>query len=197
MGVLRWARPAAIDMDAMSDGELLGRVGKGDQVAFMALSRRHAPRALALVRNFARGLVDDDDIVQEALIRVWKMAPSWDPAGTAQFTTWFHRVVVNLCIDRARRPVHETIDDVPEPASGEVDAPTVIARQQTEGLVAAALQALPERQRAAIALCYYEEHTAAQAAEILGTTADAVESLLARARKALRQNLTRMGVRVD
>lgn len=173
-----------------SDDILLGGVAAGNSTAFAVLAARHAPKALKLAQRILNNGADADEVVQEALVRVWTGARNWVPDGRARFSTWLHRVVVNLCIDRRRKPVHTDIADVPEPVDPAPTAVTLVDRRQTAGLVAAALAELPERQRLAVTLCYYEEMSAAEAADILTLSVSAVESLLARARRALRTRLT-------
>lgn len=173
-----------------SDDILLGGIAAGNSTAFAVLAARHAPKALKLAQRVLNNSADADEVVQEALVRVWTGARNWVPDGRARFSTWLHRVVVNLCIDRRRKPVHTDIADVPEPVDPAPTAVALVDRRQTAGLVAAALAELPERQRLAVTLCYYEEMSAAEAADILTLSVSAVESLLARARRALRTRLT-------
>lgn len=177
------------DISLLGDDALLGRVAAGDSAAFAALAARHAPKALKLAQRVLNNAADADEVVQEALVRVWTGARNWVPDGRARFSTWLHRVVVNLCIDRRRKPVHADIADVPEPVDPSPSAAHLVDRRQTSTLVAAALAELPERQRLAVSLCYYEEMSAGEAAQVLSLSVSAVESLLARARRALRARL--------
>jgi RNA polymerase sigma factor (sigma-70 family) len=122
-------------------------------------------------------------------LRVWKEARRWKPGG-AKFQTWMHRVVLNLCYDRLRRrrenPDAEAGLNVADPAPSAGDA---WLERQRAARVRAALAALPERQRAAIALCHFEGATNIEAAAALEISVDALESLLARGRRALKESL--------
>jgi len=173
------------------DEELLGRVAKGDPAAVRALAARKLPRLLALAGRMLGEATEAEDVAQEAMIRAWKQAPVWRP-GAARFDTWLHRVTLNLCYDRLRRrrevPTDqppEQVDDGPAPDRG-LEARDVGRR------VAAAMQALPDRQREAIALCHYQEMTNIEAAAVMGLSVEALESLLSRGRRALRAALSDM-----
>lgn len=174
-------------MDGASDEELMSRVAAGDEPAFRVISRRYAARALRLARRILGNEADAEEVVQEALLRLWVNAPRWRPA--AAFRTWFYRVVVNLCLNRKRRAPFAAIDDVDEPADPGLDPMAQLEARQSERLVAAAIAALPERQRAAIVLTYQEGLANAETAAVLGTTVSGVETLLVRARRSLRKTL--------
>lgn len=174
-------------MDEVSDEELMARVAGGDEPAFRLLSRRHLRRALALARRVSGNDADAEEIVQEALLRVWINAPRWRP--TAAFRTWFYRVVVNLCLNRRRRKPFAALEEAGDPVDPAPDAAAALERRQTDGLVAAAVAALPERQRAAIVLTYHDGLSNAETADVLETSVSSVETLLVRAKRALRAAL--------
>jgi RNA polymerase sigma-70 factor (ECF subfamily) len=175
-----------------SDDDLMRRAGRGDNSAFAALVSRHLPRATALAIRITGNRSDAEELVQEAFLRTWKKAPDWtdrNATAGAQFTTWFTRVLVNLCIDRRRRPGLSPLE-----AAAEIEAPDpggydVVARNQTSARVLAALAELPERQRAALTLCHWDGRTNIEAAAILDVSVGALESLLVRARRTLRETL--------
>ncbi len=172
-----------------SDETLMGRVARGDAAAYGALVTRHLDRALALAWRMTGTRADAEDIAQEAFLRLWRRAGGWRPDRGARFTTWFYRVIVNLCIDRARRRTLQPLEaagDVVETRPGAEDA---VQAGQRARIVAAAIAALPARQKAAVVLCYYQGLGNRQAAEVLGVSVKALESLLIRARRALRRRL--------
>ena len=182
-------------MDSRSDEDLMATIGQGDQRAFALLVDRHGKRATALAARITLNRSDAEEVVQEAFLRVWIKAPSWRPqegAGDAQFQTWFRRVLVNLCIDRRRRPVSEDIEKVPEMADDQPSAQDQLDAKQTAARVAEAVADLPERQRAALALCHFEGVSNIEAAEALGLSVGAIESLLVRARRTLKTNLAEL-----
>lgn len=179
-------------------------VGAGDARAFEQLATRHGGWATQLATRVSGSAADAGDIVQEALIRVWMKAPSWRvepdalainydaaPAAPklARFRTWFSRILVNLSIDQRRRPVHADIDASPEPESGAPSALEQVAASETRARLKQALASLPERQRTALLLCQFGDATNLDAAAAMGVTVGALESLLVRARRALRAEL--------
>ncbi len=170
-----------------SDEALMARVAKGDQRAYRTLAGRHLPVMLGLARRILGNAADAEEVVQEAMLRVWTHAPRWQPL--AAFRTWLTRVVVNLCLDRKRRAPWVALE-----AAGEIVDPAPDAAEQSEvdereQLVASAIEELPARQRTAIVLTYSEGLSNAQVAEVLDTTVSAVETLLMRGKQNLRRAL--------
>ncbi|MFC0242113.1 RNA polymerase sigma factor [Rhodopseudomonas telluris] len=172
-------------MEDDSDEALMAAVAARRQQAFRVLMTRHMPRAIRVAQRIVRDAAEADDIGQEAFLRVWNKAASFDPA-VARFTTWLYRIVLNLSFDRARKPAHAPIDEAAEIASSE-PAPIehLIADQQRRALDAA-MARLSDRQRGAIALFHMEGLSGEDAARAMGLSAKAFESLLARARIALK-----------
>ncbi len=170
------------------DEALLARVAEGDPAAVRSLVARKLPRILSLAGRMLGDTSAAEDVAQEAFLRVWKMAGQWIP-GRARFDTWLHRVVLNLCYDRLRRRREITIADPPEQADEGADPDRGLHAADTGRLVGVAMAALPERQREAIILCHYQELSNIDAADIMGVSVDALESLLARGRRALRAAL--------
>lgn len=174
-------------MQEASDEDLMARIAGGDEAAFRALSRRHAARGLALARRVSGNAADAEEIVQEAFLRVWVNAPRWRP--TATFRTWFYRVVLNLCFNRARRRPFAALEEAGDPADPSPDPAANLERRETDSKVAAAIAALPERQRAAIVLTYEQGLSNIEAAAALETSVSGVETLLVRAKRSLRAAL--------
>ena len=178
------------------DEDLVRRVGQGDPAAIQAMVARKLPRMLALANRMLGDPAEAEDVAQEAMLRAWKQAPRWTP-GQAKFDTWLHRVGLNLCYDRLRRrrevPTEappDRPDDGPAPDRGLMAA-------ETGARVDAALARLPDRQREAIVLCHYQELTNIEAASLMSVSVDALESLLSRGRRALRQTLADIGSTPD
>lgn len=159
----------------------------GDRRAAADLVSAHTPRLMSLARRMLRDEAEAEDVVQESFIRLWRMAPNWR-SGKARLSTWMHRVALNLCYDRLRKakPVDEEAPDIADDADGPAQA---LHHNQLSARVRSAVQDLPPRQRAAIALCHFEEMSNIEAAEILEISVEAVESLLSRARRALKASL--------
>jgi RNA polymerase sigma-70 factor (ECF subfamily) len=167
------------------DGALLVAFGHGDRLAARDLTARLAPRVLAQATRMLADRAEAEDVTQEAMLRLWRVAPEWRQ-GEAKVTTWLYRVTLNLCTDRLRgRRAGPPLDEVPEPADG---APTVAqAMQDTARLRALsdALAQLPERQAQAVALRHLEGLGNPEIAAIMDITTEAVESLTARGKRAL------------
>ncbi|TAL37802.1 MAG: RNA polymerase sigma factor [Alphaproteobacteria bacterium] len=177
--------------EADDDAGLMRRIAAGDERAFRGLMQRHLARTVRLAARVMGGTAAAEDVAQEAFIRVWKHAGDWlEPhqAG-AKFTTWLYRIVLNLCIDEKRKHRFSDIEAIPEPMDQGDDAQTAIERREQSERVRGALDELPDRQRAAFVLCFYEEHSNKEAAEILGISVKALESLLVRSRRALKDKL--------
>src|SRR5689334_849212 len=141
-------------MDGPADHDLMARAAAGDGRAFQALVQRHAGRAHGLARRILGSDASAEDIVQEAFLRVWINAPRWRP--DAAFRTWLYRIVVNLCLNAKRRAPDLPLDAgerVADPAPG---ADEQLKLRERDRQLAAAISALPERQRAAIVLTYQE-----------------------------------------
>jgi len=177
--------------EAKDDAQLMQRIAEGDQRAFQALMRRHLGRTVRLAARVLGSSAAAEDVAQESFLRVWKHARQWEDPETAgaRFSTWLYRIVVNLCIDEKRKRRFSALDDIPEMPDTGPGAERQMERQEQSARVRAALAELPERQRAAFVLCFYEEHSNKEAADILGVGVKAVESLLVRARKTLRDRL--------
>jgi RNA polymerase sigma-70 factor, ECF subfamily len=177
--------------EARDDAQLMSRIAAGDQRALQALMQRHLGRTVRLAARILGSAAAAEDVAQEAFIRVWKHAGRWEDPDTAgaRFSTWLYRIVLNLCIDEKRKKSFASIDDAPEHADIRPDAERRLQQEEQSARVHAALASLPDRQRAAFVLCFYEDFSNRAAAEMLGISVKALESLLVRARKALRELL--------
>lgn len=180
----------AYRLTALSDDGLLERMQNDDEGAFRALVERHIDRAFGLALGVLKNAADAEDVVQEAVVKAWLNRHAWQ-FGRAKFSTWLYRVIVNRCIDLRRRPRGEDIDEVPDQADEADDAIAVIHKREVFGRLDAAMARLPEQQRMAVLLSYYDECSNGEIAEIMGTTVNAVESLLKRGRQRLRDILQR------
>lgn len=179
------------------NAELVIKFAAGDHSAARILTERLVP---AIIRQAWRILGDRDeaeDVAQEVMMKLWKQADSWR-VGEAKVTTWIYRVTQNLCIDRLRRkrPTSD-IDQIPEPEDGRPSVLEGITTSERNQTLAAEIDQLPDRQREALFLRHFEELSNPAIADRLDCTVEAVESLLARARRQLAKKLTRNGERFD
>ena len=161
------------------DEDLVRRVGQGDPAAAQTLVSRKLPRILALAQRMLGDAAEAEDVAQETMLKAWRQAPKWTP-GKARFDTWLHRVALNLCYDRLRRRREIPMETPPDRG---------LLAAETGVRVDAALKRLPDRQREAVVLCHYQELTNIEAAGLMTISVEALESLLSRGRRALRQEL--------
>ena len=171
-------------MDEPADHDLMARAAKGDERAFRTLAERHAGPALRLARRILGNETAAEDVVQDALLRVWINAPRWRPE--AAFRTWLYRIVINLCLNAKRRAPNLPLDAAEQVADARPSPDEQLRLDERDKQLAAAIDALPERQRAAIVLTYQEGLSNAEVAEVLDTSVSSVETLLVRARRTLR-----------
>lgn len=128
-----------------------------------------------------------EDITQETFLRAWKALPDWTPK--AKFSTWACTVALNLCRDRLRKKKPVLMDELPERVDQAQRPDEALASSQAQNWIASQIAGLPERQREAISLCALEGMSNIEAAEVMGVSIHALESLLARARRTLRPSL--------
>ncbi|SPJ23014.1 sigma-70 family RNA polymerase sigma factor [Palleronia abyssalis] len=172
-------------MIEQDDDTLLAAYAGGDMAAAAPLAHRHAPRVLAVAQRMLGDATEAEDVAQEALLRLWKIAPAWEP-GRARVSTWLYRVTANLCLDRLRtRCPTEVLDAANEPVDPLESAGARIQDGQRRIALEEALARLPDRQRLAVILRHIEELPNPEIAETMGLSVDAVESLTARGRRAL------------
>jgi len=170
------------------DVALVARTGRGDSAAFRVLLTRHLGAVIASARRMLRDDAEAEDIAQETMLRLWRSAATLE-VGEYGLRPWLRRVASNLCIDRIRAARREQVtDEVPEQATAATQITDIDARD-TAARVEAAIRALPERQRQALTLFHYEGMSQVEVGRALGVSDEAVESLLARARRSLKAAL--------
>ncbi len=174
--------------DADPDLELVIGVGRGDPAAARALLARKLPRLLSLAQRMLLDAAESEDVAQDVMLRVWRQAPTWRP-GEARFDTWMHRVALNLCYDRLRRRREAPTDRPPDPPDPGPAPDRGLMAADVGAEVARAMARLPDRQREAVVLCHYQELSNIEAAALMSVSVEALESLLARARRGLRAAL--------
>jgi len=172
------------DTDADADAVLLRRYVAGDAAASRLLANRLLPRIYAHAARVLGDRAEAEDVAQDAMMRLWRIAPDWR-MGEARVTTWLYRVVANLCTDRLRKRMTTPLDDVAEPADPAPSAATQMQQSARVDALQAALQILPDRQRQAVVLRHIEGMANPEIAAILEVGVEAVESLTARGKRAL------------
>ncbi len=188
--------PAELDPDAA----LMLRVKQGDAAAFTQLVEKYKQPIMNLVWRTLRDETEAEDITQSVFVQAWKSAPRYQ--ATAKFSTWLYTIARNLCLNefrrRSRHPTEsldQTRDDSEDQPLFQVEDKRIRGAQdemlqgELEHKVYAAIGALPENQRIALALCRQEELSYEEIAEVLGCSLSATKSLIHRARETLKVQL--------
>lgn len=172
-----------------ADEALVQKVQAGDSSALTLLIQRHAKRFYRVAYRLLKNRDDAEDMVQNCFLKFWQQPKGFDVRRQCKFTTWFFRVVSNQCLDllkkkktRALPPENLLLD---EKNSSE----EALERLRRQKVLEAYLEELPERQRLALNLCFYEEMNNRQAAEVMGIRLKALQSLLMRAKQTLREKV--------
>jgi RNA polymerase sigma-70 factor, ECF subfamily len=174
------------------DAELVRRFLAGDAQAFGELVERHERRIFAVCLRILGNAEDAADATQDTLLSVVRKLDGF--RGEAAFTTWLHRIALNICYDHLRRAqrrptLHRVVDDeLPElelgaPVPDHADA---VAEERT---IAAALADVPEEFRVAIVLADVQDLPYEQIAGILDVPVGTVKSRVHRGRLALARAL--------
>ncbi len=176
--------------DNISDESLMERVNNGDHQAFANIVERHSSLFFAAAYRMCHNNEEAEDIVQDAFLKLWKKPQSFDATKGAKFTTWFYRVVTNMAIDHLRRKKNNNGGDALDLIVDHMPlADKQLEEKREQQYLEAAIAALPERQKAALNLCVYEEVSNKEAADILGINLKALESLLMRAKTKIKNDL--------
>jgi RNA polymerase sigma-70 factor (ECF subfamily) len=173
-----------LDDSEIHDDALMVLYANGDSAVAGILARRHASRVLALAYRMLNDQAEAEDVTQEAMLRLWKIAPEWR-RGEAKVSTWLYRVASNLCLDRLRKKRGVGLDDIPEPEDDAPSAEEAMLQQARKASLQEALDALPERQKLAVTLRHIEELTNPEIASVMDISVEAVESLTSRGKRAL------------
>jgi RNA polymerase sigma-70 factor (ECF subfamily) len=175
------------------DADLLAAYAGGEARAARVLVARLGPRALAQATRMLGDPAEAEDVTQEAMLRLWRQAPRWQP-GAARVSTWLTRVVLNLATDRLRRrrflPLDAALGPGREPADARPGAEAGLRAAERARALRAALAGLPERQAQAVALRHLEGLSNPDIAAVMDVSVEAVESLTARGRRALADRLS-------
>ena len=169
--------------DAPDDAVLLA-YANGDEEAARVLSLRLVPRVLAQATRMLADQAEAEDVAQEAMMKLWKIAADWRQ-GEAQVSTWLYRVVANLCTDRLRKRRDVSLDQIAEPTDPQMSATSQMQETSRLTALANALAQLPDRQAQAVSLRHLEGLTNPEIAQIMDISVRSVESLTARGKKAL------------
>lgn len=166
------------------DAALLVAYANGDPSAAQVLTRRLLPRVLAQATRMLLDQTEAEDVAQDALMRLWKIAPDWRQ-DEAQVSTWLYRVVANLCTDRLRKRRGVPLDQIAEPADPQRGVEVQMQDTARLRALSDALAQLPDRQAQAVSLRHLQGMGNPEIAEIMDISVRSVESLTARGKRAL------------
>jgi RNA polymerase sigma-70 factor (ECF subfamily) len=172
----------------MTDAGLLEAVAAGSHAAFGEIVQRHFQPVYRLVWRLTGGAADAEDVAQEAFVKLWKN-PSQLREGAA-LRGWLMRVASNAVIDGSRKQHSPPLADMPDPPDPQARPDAPLDRAQAAKLVDARIASLPERQRLALSLVYFEGLSNIEAAAVMEVSVEAIESLLSRARRSLKESLS-------
>ncbi len=170
-----------------TDEQLMMRSADGDRDAFGELVRRHQESAINTAYHFLGDAIRAEDVAQEAFLKILAGAHRYQP--TARFKTYLYNVVWHLCVDIYRKAEPQRLPAAPRRADSEDGPERAALRRETSSEVRRAIDRLPARQRMALVLQHYQGLSYEEIAEALDCTAGAVDSLLVRARRKLRDSL--------
>ena len=171
------------------DHELLALVQEGSGQAFSILVERHTERFYRLAYRFLQNKAAAEDVVQDAFLKLWENPTIWQPDRNSKFTTWFYRVVVNSCLDLRKKKGAVALDNTMELTDDRESAVETLVRSEEQRMLEKEIAALPERQRAALNLCFDEGLSNQEAAEIMGLNLKALQSLIMRAKTTLKERM--------
>lgn len=173
----------------MPDESLMDFIRGGNVRAFETLVERHHQRFYNQVYRWVMNKSDAEEIVQDAFLKLWSGKARWKSDKKARFTTWFYRILYNQAIDVMRTRKHATAELSAEFADGADSVETQIIEDQEQKALRRAIMELPENQRIAVNLFYFDDLSQKQIAGMMGVSLKALESLLSRAKVQLRQRL--------
>ena len=176
---------------SLDDKSLMCQIQEGSHEAFATLVDRHSNRFYRIAYRLVSSKDDAEDIVQDAFLKLWNRPNLWDPGKGAKFTTWFYRVVINMCLDHRKKKKLINLSEDIELADENPGPDVLFDEHQEQVLLEQFIYELPERQQLAINLCYYEGLSNNEAAQIIGVTVKALQSLVMRAKTTLKYKVKR------
>jgi RNA polymerase sigma-70 factor (ECF subfamily) len=180
-----------INLLHLDDESLISQIQEGSHVAFATLVNRHSNRFYRIAYRLVSSKDDAEDIVQGAFLKLWNRPNLWYPSKGTKFTTWFYRVIINLCLDHRKKKKLVNLSEGIEFADEKPGADVLLDVHQKQALLERLICELPERQQLAINLCFYEGLSNNDAAQIIGVRVKALQSLIMRAKTTLKYKVKR------
>lgn len=183
----------------MTDDELIKQILQGDKERFSMLVKQYQQMVFRTCMGFLHNKDEAEDLTQDVFIQAYQSLSGFK--GRASFSTWIYRIAVNSSLNKVKRSplklIFQRFDHI-EGSKKEIfsflateeDPESILIRQEHVEWLQRALDSLPENQRTAIVLSKYDNLSQKEISEIMNTTEGAVESLLQRAKKNLRDILS-------
>jgi RNA polymerase sigma-70 factor, ECF subfamily len=180
---------------AQRDPDIVELLQHGDHAgAFELVAGRYGSKVYRLCVALLRDPAAAQDAAQESLIRVWKALPGYD--GRAALSTWIYAITRNRCLSALGR-TREALSLSDEAVQTEAEAIAATNSDNDAGTASTMrrlVDDLPESARRVITLFYFEEHSVAEVAAMLGCPEGTVKTHLFRARAALLEKLSALGL---
>ena len=153
--------------------------------------QRYTEGFYRLAYRYGQNRETAEDLVQDAFLKLWQDPGKWQPERNNKFTTWFYRIVVNLCLDWQKKKRPLALPAEPPLADTRETLDTAMIRRQAQTMLEQEMAILPERQRTALHLCFAEDLSNQEAADVLGVQVKALQSLIMRAKTKLKERMQR------
>lgn len=175
--------------DLETDEELLAKITAGNKSAYSVLVQRYLNKVWRLAISILRNELEAEDAVQEVFLTLWQSLDKWDHNGSAKLSTWIYRVAFNKCIDIKRKRRDASDADEIDIASDEDSAFTKTAQAELSEKMSDLMRDLPDKQRIALLMYYYEELSVEEISTKLDKSEQSVRSLLKRGRATLKDKI--------
>jgi len=188
----------------MTDNEVIKLILQGDKEKFRILVEQYKQMVFRTCMGFLHNKDDADDLTQDVFIQTYQSLPRFK--GDSVFSTWLYRIAVNASLNKIRKSPMKTMLQRFESITGsksekeaypivrdEEDPENILIKQEHIDWVQRALDSLTENQRTAIVLSKYDDLSQKEIADIMNTSEGAIEALLQRAKKNLREKLSAHG----
>jgi RNA polymerase sigma-70 factor (ECF subfamily) len=176
-----------MNLKETTDDQLMQAAAEGDGDAFGEIILRHQHAVWKVAYRFLGDSMEAEDAAQEAFLKVLEAAPRY--RSRASFRAYLYRILTHICIDRSRKKRPASVAAVPDFPDPSPDPAQSLMDREHQMQIRKALDSLPTNQKTAIILKHYEGLSYAEIAQVLDTTAKAVEGLIGRARATLQSRL--------
>lgn len=176
-----------------TDQDIITAIANGDRKAFKLLYEQHGERVYHTVLGFVRSKMDAEDVTQEVFTRIYRSASKFQHKSSLH--TWIYRIAVNTALNhlkKNKKGIVRSLDESDYSVPEFVHPGILLERKEHARYLFRAIDSLPEKQKTAFVLAYVEELPRQEIAEIMQLGIKAVESLLMRAKKNLREKLKKM-----